>query len=149
MDVERKRVPLPFDLSSLEHARLSYGVYSSKVGAGKEEIHISGNGDVKLLYTISYNSQPVIRTGTAPKDSIIRLLELFESEGFTKLNKEFVDPANPESTRIIGLLLEDRQFTVSVVGVSVPQFERLVGAIKMVASLAHPDVSRGAFFPHL
>lgn len=147
--LERKRALLPFDIASLEQARLSYGVYSSKVGAGKEEIHISGNGEVKLLYTMSYNSQPVVRTGTAPRDSIIRLLELFESEGFTKLDKEYVDSEAPDSTRIIGLLLEDRQFTVSVVGGMVPQFERLVGAMKMVASLAHPDVSRGSFFPHL
>ncbi len=147
--MEKKRPSLPYNLASMDQVRFLYGVYSSKVGAGKEEIHISGDGEVKLLYTVSYNSPPVVRSGMAPVDLVIRLLELFESEGFTKLQSEYVDPSAPDTTRIIGLTLTRGQSTVSVVGSVVPQFERLAGAIKMVAAIVHPEVSRGTFFPHL
>jgi len=83
----------------MPEVKIFYGLYSKRVGVGRQEIYIKGNGETKLFLTTRSISEPIIRMGTVHRDTIIRLVELFESEEFTELEEENI--INPRASQRI------------------------------------------------
>jgi hypothetical protein len=143
--------PLPFNLtkSTLPEVELLYGFYSSKTGAGKQEITILGSGKVKLLLTRSFSSPPEIREGAVSTDLVVRLLDMIAGENFLTLNDHYPAHDAPHARRIIRLSLPDVTKTVIVDEPVCPEFERVAGAAKLLSGIALPEALGQRFFPNL
>jgi hypothetical protein len=147
MNAADNDLPLPFSLAAgdLPEVTLSYGLYSSKTGAGVEELELSGQGRVQLKRTASYDSPPETRSGALPVPIFVRLLELIEDQRFEGLDDAY--PAlRPDLRRIVRLKLPQHMKQVTVDGEGNARFERVVSALLFAASLAEPAVLQRRFF---
>jgi len=131
---------------NLKDVIITYGIYSSDVGGGRQEIHIRGDLIVKLYYTKHYQSEPKIAEAPIREDVLLRLLEMFEQEKFDMMEQEIVEIQMAE-LRILKLTRLGNVYTVERRGAVDADFERLVGAVKLAAAIAHPAVTQGSFFP--
>jgi hypothetical protein len=145
--------PLPFKLTpeTLEGCSLSYSYQSPKVGAGRQELSVAGDGAVRLSRTIVFDDEPEVREGKAPRALVARLLDLVEEERFLGLAELYPrEDGGQSSRRTIVLVLPDgREHTVCVDEPRCPEFERVAGAIKVVAGAALPDALGLRFFQNL
>lgn len=157
-DLSKKGIPmpsqsesLPFGLnkSGLAEVEILYGFYSSKTGAGKQEITISGNGRVKLFLTRSFSAAPETIEVSVPTDLVVRLLDLMAGEGFLNLNDHYPAQHDPHARRVIRLSLPDADKTVIVDEPNCPEFERVAGAISLLAGIASPEALGHRLFPNL
>ncbi len=139
--------PLPLDLTEedLPKIEIKYGLYSSKSGAGVEEVFLLGTGKVVLRRTASYNSPPVIVEGAISVEVIVRLIELFEDQRFFGLDEEhFAD--HPGLRRIVSVTTPTLSKRVAIDDEGGVQFERCVSALLFAASFGEPRVLERRFF---
>ena len=136
------------DSNQLEGIVITYEILSTKVGAGKQEIHIRGDLTAKLYYTKNCEAAPKTAEASIPKEALLRLLEMFESENFELMEKE-IEESPMAGLRRLKLTRSGKVYTVGRRGAIDAKFERLVGAVKLVAGLAHPSVTQQTFFPNL
>jgi hypothetical protein len=139
--------PLPLDLTEedLPKVQISYGLYSSKTGAGVEEVSLLGTGKVVLRRTDSYNAEPEVREGKLDLEVLLRLLELFEDQRFLGLEETSYSD-HPGLRRIVTLTSPAVSKRVAVDNVGNAQFERVVSALLFAASLGEPQVLGRRFF---
>lgn len=144
-------IPLkPFGLTvqDLSKATLSLSGFSPKTGAGKERIEILGTGEVRLIRSENYKApEEVVKAQVKPSD-VAALLALMETEGFMELDAEYKG-GNVYSLRTqLKLVLPGMEKSVVADNVAAPQkFERMVGALKLLAGMASPlAVNRQYFF---
>jgi len=139
--------PLPLGLAEedLPEVEITYGVYSSKTGAGMEELILRGDGKVVLRRTASRDAEPEIHEGTLDPEVLVRLLELFEDQRFFGLDEEqFAD--QPGLRRIVTVTTPKVSKQVAVDNEGGIQFERVVSAFLFAASLGEPRVPARRFF---
>lgn len=142
----------PFGLTpeTLADVELFYGFQSSKTGAGKQEIVIRGDGDVRLFFSRSmYDEEPQVREGRLPEEVILRLLEVVEEQHLFHLEDHYPPEGPSRGGWIIRVELPDKSKRVAVEGTHPPPFERVAGAMKLAAGLALPEALGGRLFPTL
>lgn len=143
---------LPFGLAEedLPEVTIRFRVASTKVMSGYDEIIVRGAGEVELLAAASADSEPAVRRGALPPAMFQRLLLLLCAEGM-----EGWDELYPAETRdYVGKLLtvQQRDKRLKEVAMCRPEFaefSRAYGALKLVASLATPEVLTGDFFQRI
>lgn len=142
---------LPFNLTKKEmkEVQIVYSSHSAKSGVGKDEIRISGKGNVRLLEEKVINdSDPRIFEAAIKMLIILQLLDLMEDEDFFSLEDLYSHESGaPIGIRIIELILPDRNKKVILdQPATCLAFERIAGAIKMAVSMAAPEVLQQRFF---
>lgn len=140
-------LPLPFSLApeALPEAEVMYGLYSSKSGAGVEELYLHGNGRVVLRRTAAYNAPAEVLESELPVPVFVRLLELMEDQRFVGLEDAYPSD-HPGLRRIVRFTAPGAGKTVAVDNEGVARFERVVSGILFAASLAEPAVLQRRFF---
>ena len=137
--------PTPFSLpeGDLQGVEVSYGIYSSKTGAGVEEVTLLA-ARVVLLRTASREAPPETREGPLPPGALLRLLQVMEDQRFPTI----ADHASTRPTvrRILKLKTPGLSRQVVVDGDGDARFERVVGAVLLAASLGRPEVLGRKFF---
>jgi hypothetical protein len=128
---------------------IACALYSAETGGGSEELEIRGReSKVILRYKENYQSQPKTMEGQISAAVVARLVEMFDHEMFSEMTASGAD--NPRAD--LWVLTFKRKGTEKVVkrrGIVDAEFERLVGAVKMAAATALPEVSQGKFLPNL
>lgn len=142
--------PLPFGLTpvTLLQARIFIEGYSPKTGAGKERIEIFGTGEVRLIRTDNYKApEESVSVKVRPSD-VAALLTLMESEGFMQMDSEYKGNSVYSLRTQVNLQIPTAEKSVYADDmVAPPKFERMVGAIKVLAGLASPlALNRQYFF---
>ncbi|MCA9685830.1 MAG: hypothetical protein KC457_26880, partial [Myxococcales bacterium] len=122
-----------------------YGLYSSKTGAGVEEIYLRGTGKVVLKRTASYDATPELIEKPLDVSVLLRLLELFEDQRFFGLEDTYYAD-RPGLRRIVSISAPTKSKKVAFDNVGNAQFERVVSALLFAASLSEPRVSGRRFF---
>jgi len=139
--------PFGFTKDTFADLEISFLVASTKAVAGFDEIVIRGGGEVELRAAFKRDDPPQVRNGAVDRLIVARLLQLLVAEGI-----EGWDEVYPSAEReYVGKLLTIRRKEETVKQVSMCQkefaeFSRAYGAIKLVASLACPEVVTGEFF---
>lgn len=150
-DVENMQLPLSLTREDLPKLELSYGFYSAKTGAGVQEVHLFGDGRVRLKRTGSYNAEPQYRDGKLAPQVLLRLLELMDAQGLMGLEDEYISEEGPPLGRRI-LTLRSPKVNKRVIAdlqVVPPELERLGGALMLAAGLATPEALGNRFFANL
>jgi hypothetical protein len=137
----------PFGVTAAELPAVAvrYSLFSSKSGAGVEEVYLYGDGSVTLRRTASYDAEPEVLRGAMPAVIFLRMLEIADDQRFEALDDEYPSK-EPGLRRVLGMRLPGREKQVIVDNVGNAQFERIVSAVVFAASLAHPSVSQRRFF---
>jgi hypothetical protein len=147
--------PLAFGLTQeqLPHVQFFVRYASPKTGAGRQEIHLRGTGEVTLLRTRAYDKPEELVEGRAPLAAVARLLDVTETEGFFALEDEY--PRERHGGRYtLRITLPDREKQV-VVAVQLPEhhppqaFSHVLGALKLVAALGTRDAAHHRFLSTL
>lgn len=144
---------LPFSLKpeQLAGVEITYKYQSYKTGAGKQELHLLGDGLIRLVKSRAYNLPEETLEGKLQRMHLVRLLEMAEEANFFGMEPEYKSPGDPYWKRIITIKLPGgREHSVGVTNdhLHVP-FENLAGAIRAVAALAVPEVLNRRFFLNL
>ncbi|MEM7157972.1 MAG: hypothetical protein AAF799_34340 [Myxococcota bacterium] len=147
-------LPSKLSVEQLDKVEVRYSFMSPKTGAGRQELHIKGSGEVKLLRTMAYDQPEELREGQAPADAARRMLEVMEDEGFFTLEDEYEQEPPHGGTFIVQVVFpggQAKSVAVDVVPDHRPPdaFARAVGAIKLVAGLATPEALHHRFLPTL
>jgi len=145
--MSEREFPLPLGLAEedLPKVEVKYGVYSSKTGAGVEELFLRGEGKVVLKRTASREADPELQEGKLDVNVLVRLLEILEDQRFFGLDEEqFAD--HPGLRRIVKVSTPKEEKQVAVDNEGGAQFERSVSAILFAASLGEPRVLERRFF---
>ncbi|WNG37359.1 hypothetical protein F0U60_29450 [Archangium minus] len=148
-NTESAELPLSLQREDLKKLEISYGFYSSKMGAGVQEIHLFGDGRVRLKRTRSYEAEPEYREGSLEPQALLRLLELMDYQGLMGLEDEYPSEEDPTVRRILTLSSPRVSKRVIVNEPVVPEFERITGALLLTASLATPEALMNRFFKNL
>jgi hypothetical protein len=148
---EASRYPLGItEETPLDKVELVYGFYSSKTGAGRQEISFVADGTVKLFFSRSYkDSNPKVIEAKCGTEQIIRLFDLLEGLGFFGLPEEFSSGDHPTARRLIKFTMPGRQKVLAVDEPGNYAIEQCIGAIKLCAGLCIPDAINQRFFPNL
>jgi hypothetical protein len=143
--------PLPFGLtdSQLADVQIVYAFISGKTGAGRQEITIFGNGSVTLFYTPTRDAEPMTREGQVSRDVVVALLDVTESQGMLQLEDHYPPADHFYARRLLELKLPGRVKSVKLDDPGVLNFERIAGAVLLVAGLACPEALNHRFFPNL
>ncbi len=143
-------LPLSLTREDLSKLELSYGFYSAKTGAGVQEIHISGDGSVRLRRTRAYDAPPELREGKLEPEALLRLLQTVEHLGLMTLEDEYPTDERPIARRILKLTSPkvNKQILADE-PMAPPEFERLSGALLLAAAQATPEALGHRFFPNL
>jgi hypothetical protein len=144
-ETEPSPPPLGVTERDLPGVAVRYSLYSSKSGAGVEELYLRGDGRVTLRRTAAHDADPEIREGVLPPGVFLRLLEIADDQRFEALEDEYPSK-EPGLRRVLGIRLPDREKQVIVDNVGNAQFERIVSAVLFAASLAEPMVLQRRFF---
>ncbi|MEA2697474.1 MAG: hypothetical protein QOI66_1745 [Myxococcales bacterium] len=147
MDNEKGSNQRPFGITAAElpSVAVRYSLYSSKSGAGVEEIYLYGDGRVTLRRTAAFNAEPEERQGIMPAGIFERLLEIADDQRFEALDEETL-AKEPGLRRVLAVRFPGREIQVIVDNIGNAQFERIVSAVIFAASLATPAVLQGRFF---
>ena len=138
--------PLPFGLApeQLLDVEIRFRVSSTKMGSSAEEILIRGNGEVELV------APPQTRHGTVPPLAVLRLLQLLSAEGLEGWDDTYRAETRDYVGKVIELSFQQEIIKrVAMCQTEFPEFSRAYGAIKLVASLAAPEVVLGGFFKRI
>jgi hypothetical protein len=144
---ENRPYSLPFSLTNetLMDLELMYGLYSSKTGAGVEELYVHGSGRVVLRRTAARDAPAEIVEGTMPVFVLPHLLYLMDDQRF--LGMDDAEPPNaPGLRRILRMRWLGQSKMVAADDYGSVQFERIVSALELAASLAVPEVQGRRFF---
>ena len=136
--------PMPFGLkdpSKFKDAVITYGYYSADKDSGKQEITISGTGEVAMLTAVPYDiKKPQIIKGNTDPAIVIRLLDLIDGSGFMDLEKNYYSQdgkSHPKRTVTLEFLSMDKE--VNLYSEGLIAVEQIVMAIKFITLLALPD----------
>lgn len=147
---------LSFALSTeqLGEVEIFMAYLSSKTGAGRQEIRISGSGEVQLLRTVAYDKPELTQGGHVSKSVIVALLTTIELERFFALQDKYPQDLPGGGRFVIRVGFpggRSKQVAVDVPADYRPPgaFAHTMGAIKLTARLGHPDATRHKFFPRL
>ncbi len=142
---------LPMSLSSedLPKTEIVYAFYSAKTGAGVQEIHVHGTGEVVLRKTRSRTAEPETREGRIAPEAVVRLLELMEDQGFRGLEDLYPAEGHPHARRMVSIAGPSLAKKVAADEPVCPEFERITGAISLAAGIAVPEALGHRFFPNL
>jgi hypothetical protein len=134
--------------SDLAKIEISYLHHSGKLGAGYQEIIFLGDGTVQLKKTVSLQAKPEIVEGRVDKKVFLPILALMEEENFLGLEDD--KPTNGRNLGYRKLTLKLPLVTKSVLLCEPgnPQFERIGGALKVIAGIALPQALGYKFFPN-
>ena len=145
--------PLPLGITAemaLNNVELVYGFYSSKTGAGSQEISFRADGTVKLFYSRSYDDpHPKIMEAKCGSDQILRLFDLLEGMGFYSLPDEFSSNDKSHARRLLKFSMPGREKVVAVDEPGNYAIEQCIGAIKLCTGLCIPEAINQRFFPNL
>lgn len=129
---------------------LVLGFYSSKSGAGVQEIALRADGTVTLFYSRSYaDTHPKVLKAKCPRNQVLRLLEFLEEMGFLDFPGEIGSGNAAPSRRIIKLTMPGREKIVAVDEPGNYAVEQCIGAIKLCAAMCIPEAIHHRFFPNL
>lgn len=152
-DAPNSPPPVPFglhDAAALAQVEVSYAFYSSRTGAGRQELTISGAGVVTLFFSRNYKDpQPQVRTGATPPGLVLRLLDVMQCRGFLDLDEVQAAPEHAHARRTVRLRLPGAEKTVHLDHPGVYAVEQIVGAIVLTAAYALPEVLGHRFFLNL
>ena len=147
---QSEALPLSLTREELAKLELSFGFYSAKMGAGVQEIHILGNGSVRLKRTRSHDADPEVREGTLEPEALLRLLQTVEHLGLMTLEDEYPTDERPIARRILRLTSPKvNKQVLADEPMAPPEFERLAGALLLAAAQATPEALGNRFFPNL
>ena len=154
MSFSTDALPSKLSLEQLDQVEVKYSFMSPKTGAGRQELHIKGSGEVKLLRTMAYDKPEEVREAQAPVEATRRMLEVMEDEGFFMLEDVYEQEPPHGGTFIVQVTIPGghvKQVAVDVVPDHRPPdaFARAVGAIKLVAGMATPEALHHRFLSTL
>jgi len=134
----------------LNKVELHYGFYSSKTGAGRQEVSFFADGTVKLFFSRSYDdSNPKVLEVKCSSDQILRLFDFLEGMGFLGLPDEFSSNNPSYARRLLKFSMPGREKVVAVDEPGNYVIEQCIGAIKFCAGLCTPEAINQRFFPNL
>jgi hypothetical protein len=134
----------------LEKVELTYGFYSSKTGAGRQELTFIADGTVRLFYSCTYNdSNPKVIEVKCSCEKVISLFDFLEGMGFYGLPDEFSSNDPSYARRLMKFSMPGREKIVVVDEPGNYAIEQCIGAIKFCAGLCAPEAINQRFFPNL
>jgi hypothetical protein len=139
----------PFGLSSQDLAKVSLFLasYSPKTGVGKERIEIMGTGEVRLIRSDNYKAPEESVSAKVKPSDVAALLTLMESEKFMQMEAEYKGNSVYSLRTQIKLQIPTAEKSVYADNVAAPpNFERMVGAIKVLAGMASPLALNHQYF---
>ena len=138
------------DDTPLNKVALVLGFYSSKTGAGSQEISLCADGTVKLFHSRSYKDpKPKIIEVKCGSEQILRLFDFLEGMGFYGLPDEYSSNDQPHARRLLKFTMPGREKTVAVDEPGNYAIEQCIGAIMLCAGLCIPEALNQRFFPNL
>ena len=142
MGIAWSESPLPFGLkpSEIGQVRIFLSNSVKKTGFGKEQLEISGTGEVKISHSENYNAPLRSLTGKVSQDQVVALLSYMESNGFSEMKDGYSANTMYESVRHVRLTLPGKEKGVYAEDPSAPpEFIRIYGAVKFLAGAALPE----------
>jgi hypothetical protein len=138
--MEQSAAPLPFNLkpSDLPGAKILVSQYSPKTGAGKQQIEIHADGTVRVIRTVNYEAPEEVLMGKVTQPQALVLFTYIESENFLQLDEDY-KTGKVSARRQLELTLPGQTKSVwTDYEMTPPAFNRIVGAIKLLAGIAVP-----------
>jgi hypothetical protein len=132
----------PFGLSPQEQAKvkIAFDFRSPQTGAGKHRIEIDGSGRMREVRPGNHEAPETVITGKVNPAQVAALLILMESEDFLGLESEREGTSRHPMPDEISLTLPNREKTVVADnGTASPEFERMAGAIQLLARMGAPE----------
>lgn len=143
-------MPFGLDAEGLKSAKIFIAVYTPKTGMGKEQIEISGDGNIKLIRSDNDRAPDQIVQGKVEPVKAAALFAMFESEGFMDLERTYSTKSTIKNTWQMKLTLPSGEKPVfAEAGSTPPQFDRLMGAIRLLAGIGAPKSLGRQYFFHL
>jgi hypothetical protein len=139
----------PFGLKAhdLSMAKLILASHSPKTGSGKERIEILGTGEIRMIRSANYKAPEEVKSAMVKVSDVAALLNLMETEGFMQLNDEYKGSSIHSLRSQITLTLPGGEKSVFAENIAAPPaFERMVGAILLLAGIANPLVFNHQYF---
>lgn len=149
---EKEIGPLPFSMTPDQRldAVVRFRVASTKMNSGFDEIVIRGSGEVLLRTATMADDKPSEVAGKVEPLLVARLLQLLGAEGIENWDDEYPAEARDFVAKVLTVQLKDiRQKEVAMCRAEFAEFSRAYGAIKLVASVARPEVLGGGFFQRI
>ena len=142
--------PFGLDSAGLKKAKIFIAVYTPKTSMGKEQLEISGDGVITLTRSANYKAPDQSIYWKVESEKVVALLALFESEGFMGLERTYSTKSTIKNTWQMKLSLPNEEKPVfAESGSTPPQFDRLMGAIRLLAGMGAPKSLGQQFFSHL
>jgi hypothetical protein len=142
--------PFGLDSAELNGAKIFIAVYTPKTGMGKEQLEISGDGTVTLTRSANYKAPDQNILGKVEPGKVAALLGMFEAEGFMDLERTYSTNSTIKITWQMKLTLPKGEKQVfAEAGSTPPQFDRLMGAVRLLAGMGAPQSLGKQFFFHL
>lgn len=143
---------LPFKIKpeQLPDTVIRFRVASTKVNSGWDEIVIGGDGKVILRASAAANHAPKELAGRVEPLLVMRLLQLFRAEGIEGWRDEYRAKTSEFVAKVLTIEVKGASLKEVVVSQpEFPEFARVYGAIKLVASRARAEVLTGGFFQRI
>jgi hypothetical protein len=142
MGTHRAGPPLPFGLKSseLNGVRIFLSNSVKKTGYGKEQLEITGTGDVEISRSENYKAPLISLNGKISQAHFLALLSYMESNGFAGMGEDFSAHSMYEHGRYIHLTLPTGEKGVYAEDSKAPrEFIRIYGAVKFLAGIGVPE----------
>ncbi|HEU0122094.1 MAG TPA: hypothetical protein VFQ91_16310 [Bryobacteraceae bacterium] len=143
---------LPFGLTGdhIPEVTIRFRVASTKVMSGYDEIIVRGAGEVELQAASMADAEPAVRRANLPPAMVERLLGLLRAEGVEGWDEEYPSETRDYVAKLLTVERGDlRLKQVAMCRQEFAEFSRVYGALKLVASLATPEVLTGDFFQRI
>ena len=129
---------LPFGIDTntdMSQVEIKLAFISAKTGAGKQEITLSGNGQVRLFFSRSFQ--------------VLRLLDFMEGCGLFGLPDQIAGTDRSASQRILEVKLPGRSKRIAIQESDLDSVEQMIGAIMFAAGTCLPEALNNRLFPNL
>jgi hypothetical protein len=141
MGLAKAEESLPYGLkpAELKQVRIFLSNSVKKTGFGKEQLEISGTGEVTISHSKNLEAPLESLSGKVPQDRVVALLSYMESNGFTDMQDGYSANSMYESVRFVRLTLPGKEKGVYAEDPLAPhEFIRIYGAVKFLAGTALP-----------
>ena len=142
----------PFGLSPQDLARVKIilALHSPKTGAGKQRIEIDGTGELRLVRSANREAPEETVPGKVKQTEVASLLVLMENENVLGMELEYKGKTMYSMRRQISLTLPSGEKSVYADhDVAPPEFERMAGAIQLLAGMGTPQALNHRFLAGL
>jgi hypothetical protein len=142
----------PFGLSEQDQGKVKIflALHSPKTGAGKQRIEIEGNGDLRLVRSANREAPEETVSGKVKPNEVTALLIMLENEGLLGMELEYKGKTMYSMRRQISLTLPSGEKSVYADhDVAPPAFERMAGAIQLLAGMGTPQALNHRFLAGL